>query len=106
MIFTLSFSEDDSIDDDLFKDKSYFANSETESVTNLEPINENEQLFDIQPTQDVTDKSNKIEWSGAVLKEMSLNLHRGLPYANSSDSEMTGRQMKPSKLYGKVLASQ
>lgn len=56
---TLSFSEDDSIDDDLFKDKSYCPNSETESVTNSEPINDNVQQFDIQPTQDETDKSNK-----------------------------------------------
>jgi len=52
---TLSFSEDDSIDDDLFKDKSYCPNSETESVTNSEPINDNLQQFDIQPTHDETE---------------------------------------------------
>lgn len=39
---SLSFSEDDSIDDDLFNDKSYCPDSGTESVTDPEPINNNE----------------------------------------------------------------
>lgn len=90
---THSFSEDDSIDDDLFKDKSYCPNSETESVLNSEPLNDNVQLF----TQDKTDKSNKKKWSRAVRKERTLNLHRGLPYVNSSGNEVTGRQMQPLK---------
>jgi len=94
---TLSFSEDDSIDDDLFKDKSYCPNSETESVTSSEPINDNLQQFDIQPTHDETDKSNKKKWSRAVRKERTLKLHRGLPYVNSSGNEVTGRQMQPLK---------
>lgn len=95
---SLSFSEDDSIDDDLFNDKSYCLNSETESVTDPEPINNNEQPFDVQPTQDETNKSDKKKWSRAVRKERTFNLHRGLPYVNSSGKEVTGRQiMQPLK---------
>lgn len=71
---TLSFSEDDSIDDDLFKDKSNCPNSKTESVINSEPINDNVQQFDIQPTQDETDKSNKKKWSRAVFKRKNTQI--------------------------------
>lgn len=89
---TLSISEVDSIDDDLFNDNSYCFNSETASVTNSEPINNyNVQQFDIQPIKDETDESNKKKWSRAVRKERTLNLHRGLSYVNSSSNEVTGK---------------
>jgi len=55
---TLSFSEDDSVDD-LFNDESYCPDSETKCVINPEPINNNEQPIDIQMIEDETNKSDK-----------------------------------------------
>ncbi|KAL4152897.1 hypothetical protein QTP88_000730 [Uroleucon formosanum] len=51
----------------------------------------------IRTNKNETNKSDKKKWSRAVRKERTLNLHRGLPYVNSSGKEVTGRQMQPLK---------